>query len=131
METKTFRKGQVIFHEGEAGDSMCDLYMGRVGVYANYGTDDQRLLTEYYPDQYFGEMGLLDHAPRSATAVALEDETCISFVTEDSFGEFFEKNPARVLMVMQQLSQNLRKRTKDYVEVCRTIHEQAVKEGNA
>ena len=38
METKTFRKGQVIFHEGEAGDSMCDLYMGRVGVYANYGT---------------------------------------------------------------------------------------------
>ena len=101
METKTFRKGQVIFHEGEAGDSMCDLYMGRVGVYANYGTDDQRLLTEYYPDQYFGEMGLLDHAPRSATAVALEDETCISFVTEDSFGEFFEKNPARVLMVMQ------------------------------
>ena len=131
METKTFRKGQVIFHEGEAGDSMCDLYMGRVGVYANYGTDDQRLLTEYYPDQYFGEMGLLDHAPRSATAVALEDETCISFVTEDSFGEFFEKNPARVLMVMQQLSQNLRKRTKDYVEVCRTIHEQPVKEGNA
>ena len=38
---------------------------------------------------------------------------------------------ALVFSIMQQLSQNLRKRTKDYVEVCRTIHEQAVKEGNA
>ena len=131
METKTFRKGKVIFHEGEVGDCMYDLYMGRVGIYANYGTEDERLLTDYYADQYFGEMGLLDHAPRSATAVALEDETCVGIVTEESFGEFFRKNPARVLMVMQQLSQNLRRRTKEYVDACRTIHEQAVKEENA
>ena len=128
METKTFRKGAIIFREGDPGDCMYDVYMGRVGVYSDYGTDDQRLLTDYYADQYFGEMGLLDHAPRSATAVALDSDTCLGIVTEESFGEFFEKNPARVLMVMQQLSQNLRKRTKDYVEVCRTIHEQATKE---
>jgi CRP-like cAMP-binding protein len=131
MNIKSFGKGAVIFRQGDAGDCMYDIQSGRVGIFDHYGEPDEKKIAELYADQIFGEMGLLDHAPRSATAVALEDETSISFVTEDSFGEFFEKNPARVLMVMQQLSQNLRKRTKDYVEVCRTIHEQAVKEGNA
>ena len=131
MDTKLFAKGKVIFLEGDVGDCMYDVYTGKVGVYADYGTDQQRLLKEYYPDNYFGEMGLLDHAPRSATAVALEDETCVGVITEESFGEFFQKNPARVLMIMQELSQNLRKRTKEYVDVCRVIAEQADKEGIA
>ncbi len=131
MDTKLFAKGKVIFLEGDVGDCMYDVYTGKVGVYADYGTDQQRLLKEYYPDNYFGEMGLLDHAPRSATAVALEDETCLGVITEESFGEFFQKNPARVLMIMQELSQNLRKRTKEYVDVCRVIAEQADKEGIA
>ena len=127
MDTKLFAKGKVIFLEKKKKNRMYDVYTGKVGVYADYGTDQQRLLKEYYPDNYFGEMGLLDHAPRSATAVALEDETCLGVITEESFGEFFQKNPARVLMIMQ----NLRKRTKEYVDVCRVIAEQADKEGIA
>ena len=130
METKSFGSGQIIFREGDAGDCMYEVYMGSVGVYADYGTDRERLLRDYYPDQYFGEMGLLDHAPRSATAVALEDTT-IGVITEEGFAEFFHENPPRVLMVMQQLSHNLRKRTDEYVETCQKIHEQAKKEGLA
>ena len=131
MNIKSYNKGAVIFRQGDPGDCMYDIQFGKVGIFDHYGEPDEKKIADLYVDQLFGEMGLLDHAPRSATAVALEDETCVAFVTEESFGEFFEKNPARVLMVMQQLSQNLRKRTKDYVEVCRTIHEQAVKEENA
>ena len=130
MEIKSFRRGEIIFREGDAGDCMYDVYIGKVGVYKDYGTDRQKMLKDYYPDQYFGEMGLLDHAPRSATAVALEDTT-IGVVTEEGFGEFFQKNPARILMVMQQLSRNLRKMNEEYVEVCREIHDQAEKEGVA
>ena len=130
METKSFRKGEVIFHEGEAGDCMYEVYMGVVGVYKDYGTDEQKMLKDFYPDQYFGEMGLLDHAPRSATAVALEDAT-VGVVTEEAFGEFFRENPSRVLMVMQQLSHNLRRTSEQYVDVCREIHDQAEKEGAA
>lgn len=130
METKSFKRGEVIFREGDAGDCMYDVYEGVIGVYADYGTEHQKLLKDYYQDQYFGEMGLIDHAPRSATAVALEDAT-VGIITEAAFGDFFRKNPARVLMVMQQLSHNLRKRTDEYVEVCREIHDQAEKEVEA
>lgn len=129
MEVKKFYKGDVIFREGDPGDCMYDVYTGKVGIYARYKTPEETHLTDIYPDHYFGEMGLLDRAPRSATAVALEDDTNLGVVTEESFAEFFRKNPARVLMVLQTLSANLRRRTNDYIRVCRQIKELADKEG--
>ena len=121
METKTFRKGKVIFNEGEVGDCMYDLYMGRVGIYANYGTEDQRMLTEYFADQYFGEMGLLDSAPRSATAVALSDDTVLDVIAESDFRAVFEENPEQFMYMLQQMSSRLRRLTRDYAEACRTV----------
>ena len=59
----------------------------------------------------------------------MEGETTVAQVTEEKFGEFFEKNPAKVLVVMQQMSQNLRTRTRDYMEVCRQIRELSEEEG--
>lgn len=131
METKTFNKGKVIFRRGDPSGCMYLVCQGNVGVYTNYGTPEERLLTEYFPDQYFGEMGLLDKELRSATAVAMCDDTCVQVITEEGFEEFFNSNPIRVLGIMQQLSQNLRKRTNEYVEVCRKAKEFADKEGLA
>ncbi len=131
MEVTTFKEGQIIFKEGAPGGCMYEVAAGKVGVYANYGTPEQKLLREYFPDQYFGEMGLVDEAPRSATAVALADDTWVTPVTEAEFEEFFRKNPARVWMAIQQMSYNLRRRTIDYVEVCETIKELTEKEAQA
>ena len=129
MEIKTYGKGTVIFREGDASECMYEVYSGKVGVYAAYGKPEQKLLMEYYPDQIFGEMGLLERAPRSAAAVALEEETTVAVVTEAGFGEYFEQNPSKVLMLMQQMSHNLRRRTDEFLKVCRSIREQSEKEG--
>ncbi len=80
MEVKKFKKGEVIFQKGDAGDCMYDVYTGQVGIYTKYGTPDQTLLAKYYPDQYFGELGLIDRVPRSAYAVALEDGSSLGVV---------------------------------------------------
>ena len=128
MDIKAFGKGDVIFREGDPSDCMYEVYTGKVGVYAAYGTPEQKLLMEYYQDHYFGEMGLLEKAPRSATAVALEDDTTVASINEENFGEFFERNPANVLMLMQSMSHNLRRRTDEFVAVCRSIKELSEKE---
>ena len=128
METKTLKKGEILFRPGDPGDCLYDVYTGTVGVYSRYGTPEEKLLRKYYPDEYFGEMGLIDHAARSATAVALEGDTTVGIINEASFGEFFEKNPARVLMVMQHLSGNLRRRTNEYIRVCEEINALSAKE---
>ena len=119
---KEYKQGTVIFNQGDPGDCMYDIFSGRVGIYAAYGTPDEKLLTELKAGEFFGEMGLLDKAPRSATVVALED-TLAYVINEADFNEFFMQQPEKALQIMRQLSQRLRKRTEDYMEACRAVHE--------
>ena len=72
MNIKSYDKGAVIFRQGDPGDCMYDIQFGKVGIFDHYGEPDEKKIADLYIDQIFGEMGLLDHAPRSATAVALE-----------------------------------------------------------
>ena len=123
MNIKSFGKGAVIFRQGDAGDCMYDIQSGRVGIFDHYGEPDEKKIAELYADQIFGEMGLLDHAPRSATAVALTNETVVSVISEEEFYEYFEKAPAKVLVLMQQMCNRLRRTSKDYLEACRTVHD--------
>ena len=129
MDRKMFQKGALIFREGDTADCMYAVNSGRVGVYAAYGTAEEKLLAEYTQDQYFGEMGLLEHAPRSTDAVAMENNTCLEAVNEESFLGYFREHPQQVLQIMQQLSWNLRKTSRDYAETCRRIAELAAQEG--
>ena len=128
MDRKMFQKGALIFREGDTADCMYAVNSGRVGVYAAYGTAEEKLLAEYTQDGYFGEMGLLEHAPRSAAAVALEDDTCLEAVNEENFLAYFREHPEQVLRIMHQLSGNLRKASRDYAETCRRIAELSAEE---
>ena len=68
-------------------------------------------------------MGMVDNAPRSATAVALDDDTTVEIIHPDDFAELFEKNPYKVDMILKHLSNRLRKLTAEYYEVCGKIAE--------
>ncbi len=120
MNTKNYNKGDVIFCQGDAADSMFDIIRGSVGVYLDYGTEKEKKLTELPHDSFFGEMGMIDHAPRSATAVALENRTQLLEITEGDLGALMREKPGRVLAIMRQLSTRLRDLTGDYMEACRT-----------
>ena len=130
MEIKTYKKGDIIFRQGDPGDCLYDIHWGTVGVYANYGMPNEKLLAELEGDDFFGEMGLLEKEPRSATVVVLEKNTQIVKVTEDDFMSFFAERPDKALKIMIQLSERLRKTTKDYLEACRVVYESVEAEKN-
>ena len=96
-------------------------YSGTVGIYANYGTPEEKLLTELKSEEFFGEMGLIEGSPRSATAVALEKNTEVQVITADTFENYFKERPTKVYMIMQHMSHRLRKLTDDYMKACRTV----------
>ena len=123
MDIRTYNKNAVVFRQGDAGDCMYDIQFGRIGIFDDYGGPDQQKIAELSANQIFGEMGVLDDVPRSATAVALEDGTVLSVITEKEFSDYFEKQPAKVLVLMQQMSQRLRRTTKDYLDGCRAVYE--------
>ena len=121
--TKLYAPGSIICREGEPGDCMYEVESGKVGVYHDYGGPDEKLIAELYSNKVFGEMGLLDHAPHSATVVALEENTTVTTITEEDFYAYFEKNPVMVLEIVKQMCHNLRKTTNSYIEACHTVYD--------
>ena len=82
MRIKSFNKGEVIFREGEYSASMYQINSGTVGIFSAYQTEDEKELTKLGSEAFFGEMGIVECYPRSATAVALEDGTEVTEITE-------------------------------------------------
>ena len=123
METKTIKKGEIIFKQGDLSDCMYDILWGKVGIYANYGTPEEKLLTTLETERFFGEMGMIEGRLRSATAVALEKDTRLKVITPESFDAYFKESPAKVLLIMQNMSHRIRELTRDYLEACRAVAE--------
>lgn len=110
--------GTVIFREGEPSSCLYAVHWGKVGIFTGYGTESENKLTEIMPNQFFGEMGMIEGKPRSATAVVLEDETSVELIGKEDLAELFEKNPSKVIMILEHLSRRLRRLTTNYLSVC-------------
>ena len=122
-DTKSYGRGTVIFREGDRGNCMYEVQGGSVGIYRDYGGPNEVQIASVYSGKTFGEMGLLDHAPRSATAVAMEENTILTAITEEEFNSYFTEKPHLILDLLQQMCNRLRQTTKDYVEACHTAHD--------
>lgn len=124
MAEKTFKSGEVIFQEKTYEACMYELLEGTVGIFANYGQENEKKLTELKADKgaYFGEMGLVENMPRSATAAALTDVR-VNVISGKDFGAFFTEHPEQVYAVMAQMGGRIRELTKDYLDVCRAAAE--------
>ena len=118
LPVEAFSKGKIIVRQGEEGEYMFAVHGGAVGIYSNYGTTLEKKLTTLYANSFFGEMGMLDHEIRSATAVADEDDTILEIIRAEDLEKLFKTNPIEVDMILCHLSNRLRRLTKDYIAAC-------------
>lgn len=128
MEITKFKKNEIIFKEGEFEAWMFDIRWGKVGIYSDYGTENEKLLTTLEAGQYFGEMGLIDCRPRSATAVALDADTQVQKIDAETFHGYFADKPEKLFAIMQQMSRRIRELTNDYMEACKAAYESVEEE---
>ena len=125
MNTLVFKKGDVIFRQGDYSEVMFDIAKGKVGVFADYETETVQQLAELKAGDFLGEMGMIEVYPRSATAVALEDDTTLTEIGEDDLNEFFKDKPEKLLQIMKQMSERLRVVNQKYLNACRVAFENA------
>lgn len=100
---KQFVEGDKIFHEEDPGREMFLVITGRVNIVA-YGT----ILEAVRPNGIFGEMSLIEEAPRSAAAVAMEP-TELAVINEATFLRLVSEEPAFSLFVMRRLAHRIRR----------------------
>jgi CRP-like cAMP-binding protein len=76
LERRVFQSGEEIFSQGEQGDRAYFVQRGKVEIYQP-SKEQVRVLGHITTGGIFGEMALLDGAPRMASARAVEDTLCV------------------------------------------------------
>jgi CRP-like cAMP-binding protein len=114
LRIRRFRRNEVLFHQGDPGDSLFIVMSGAVKILLPSEEGDEAILVTMRQGAFFGELALLDGAPRSATAVALEPtETLV--LPRDRFRQLIDTEPATRDALLAALAAELRRLT-DHVE---------------
>lgn len=95
--------GDVLFREGEPGDTMFALADGKVELSLGGA-----VLEEVGPGTILGEMALIDDAPRSATATATTEARVVR-VDKEHFTYLVQEHPTFALQVMTVMAERLRR----------------------
>jgi CRP-like cAMP-binding protein len=106
-ETK-LRRGEVLFHEGDAGDKLYVVTEGKIKLGRTSSDGRENLLAILGPGQMFGELSLFDPGPRSATVTAVTDCTFMSLSHEDLL-RWLDGRPSVARGLLAQLAARLRR----------------------
>lgn len=121
MKTIRYKEGDVIFDEGDLGDSLYLVGEGSIKISKTGRGGAQETLGFIQPGNFFGEMALFDGQPRSAKATAA-GPTLLASVDERTFQHILELAPSRLHMnFLRAVSERLRQVNSHFIsEVMRT-----------
>ena len=104
MEILKCRKGQALIRQGSIATEMFEIVAGQVGIYMDYGDEAQKEISILSEGDFVGELELIDSSVRIASAVALGNDVVVKKLTIEDFNELVQKNPAKVILMIQQLA---------------------------
>ena len=102
-----FKANSQIISEGDLGDCAYIVETGRLEVSKINEQNNRQVLGQLKENDIFGELGLIDGLPRSATVTALENCT-IKVLTKESFNSLTKDNPQALMPILKVLASRLR-----------------------
>ena len=116
LRRRRFRRGEVLFHEGDPGDALFIVASGVVKVVVPSEQGEEAILATLHRGDFLGELALLDGAPRSASAVALEATETLA-LPRDQFLALVATEPAIRDALLASLAGELRRLTTHVAEL--------------
>jgi CRP/FNR family cyclic AMP-dependent transcriptional regulator len=106
MTEQSYDAGAVVFHEGDVGDRLFVILTGTMHVYVER---EGKTITYALmrARECFGEMALIEDAPRSATVRAEVPTHCLT-LSKQGFLNLIQRHPQIALTIMKSLCQRLR-----------------------
>jgi CRP-like cAMP-binding protein len=110
LKTRKFRRGEVLFHEGDPGDALFIVASGTVKVVVPSEEGEEAILATLGRGDSLGELSLLDGAPRSASAIAVEAVEALA-LPRHTFLALLDTDPTLRDALLTQLAAELRRLT--------------------
>jgi len=122
---RDFPAGSVIFEEGDPGSRLYVIQSGQVSIVKRNGPR-QVTLARLGAGEFFGEMALLDHQPRSAAAV-VDEAARVLELDEAAFERLVTERGEVALRILRRVSRRLReanRQIRDFLsadDACRAV----------
>ena len=116
LRPRRFRRGEIVFHQGDPGDA---LHLVTAGAFKTIliGIDgEEAIIATLRTGDFFGELALLDGAPRSATVTSLEASETWS-LPRTTLRELLDHDPALRDALLAGLARELRRLTRQVEEL--------------
>ncbi|HFD12578.1 MAG TPA: Crp/Fnr family transcriptional regulator [Crenotrichaceae bacterium] len=110
--TKTYQKHSIVINEGEAGDALYIIALGKVRICLTDEAGKEVCLGTESVGQYFGEYALLDGAPRSATVIT-ESKSVFVVISRLEFENWLDEYPKAGIAIMKELVKKIRDLTEN------------------
>lgn len=103
---KRYRKGSVVFEQGDDGDALFIVEAGRAKVSVKDEQGKEKILGVFSTGDYFGEMALLSDEPRSATVTIVGDSEML-VLPKEAFERFLATNLGAMRQFVNLMSRRL------------------------
>lgn len=108
MLTRHFSKGDFIFHQGDAGESLYVVAEGLIRVFVTSEDGNEMVLANLENRDIFGELAVIDGGPRSASAKAMAPTTLLA-LTRPAFIAALQETPKLIDTLHRSLGGLLRR----------------------
>lgn len=102
LEPGFVHKGDTLFTEGERGEAMFILISGTLSAFVTQSDGTSQWMFNISPGDFFGEMSIIAHEPRSATIIAKEDSRFMIFQGIDFYRIIFD-HPVIAVKILQAI----------------------------
>jgi CRP-like cAMP-binding protein len=110
MTRRRFRRNEVIFHQGDPGDALHVVATGAVKIVLPSPDGEEAIIATLREGDFFGELALLDGAPHSATATAVEPVETLS-LARAPFQQLLDEDRGLRTALLSGLAAELRRLT--------------------
>lgn len=111
-EIKGYSADEIIFNEGNTGDYFCIILSGSIRISTLIPEVGEESLSILYQGDFFGEMALLDDAPRAAAAIAHTDAELL-IIQKNEFDELVDHNNPAAYWILWGLAKKLSQRLRE------------------
>ena len=108
VQTRSYKKGNIILFEEDPGDSLFIIKEGKVKITRLSEEGKEVILSILGEGEFFGEMSLLDGEARSANVIALADSD-VFILKREEFLNILTDNPQIAISLLEELAYRIRK----------------------